>query len=161
MQKQLFLYNFANKSTSHEKKYIICLFTVLLAGLCACSDDEPVTAPVSYDIPAHVVPDIDKNSVVMISSNKQFRDAFGVNSSKLEDVNFKKSHLAVVTGVSNYGIAKFSQLMTADGNSQWKLDIKIEQNLTTEMRPWTVAYLVPCGTKASDIRLSIETEPAR
>lgn len=136
-------------------------FAIFLTALCGCSDDNPITTPISYEVPEYVVPDIENNSVVMITSGQQFRDAFGANSSKLEEVNFKKSYLAVVSGVSNYGIAEISQLMTADGAAQWKLDIRIRQNLTAVMQPWTVAYLVPRGTKASDIRLKIETDPAQ
>ena len=137
---------------------LLLIFSIAALYFFACTGGEKEGGPRDYAIPAGVAAHVESDTVVIISSQQQFSNAFGEAGTKLPAVNFDESALAVVTGEADHPIMEVSTTIISRLTKGWDLKIVVKHGNGGAPQPWTVAYLVPCGTKASDIRLRIENE---
>lgn len=136
------------------KKILFVTLTLLLCMACNSDDKDNVETISVYEIPASCIPNIDKDKIMIICSEAEFKNIFANNSKLLRPVNFSHTGLLLVRGVSTSGISKIEKELTQTGNG-YELTVTVSQNLLAVLEPWCVAYIVPKGIDKNTVKLTV------
>lgn len=126
------------------------LLIILLLNACK-NENQSVT---EYVLQSGIQCNIDHNTPVILTSLKEFTNAFDQVPIKLETVDFGMYNLCLYQSNANYSISSISSIGKMEGN-RVKITIDIINKYTTEMRPWIVGYLIPKGILESEITVSV------
>jgi len=136
------------------KKILFVTLTLLLCMACSSDDKDNAETISVYEIPASCIPNIDKDKIMIICSEAEFKNIFADNSKLLRPVNFSHAGLLLVRGVSTSGISKIEKELTQTGNG-YELTVTVSQNLLAVLEPWCVAYIVPKGIDKNTVKLTV------
>jgi len=96
---------------------------------------------------------VKKDQVIVINDEIEFQKLFS-DYPHLNSVDFGKSTLLLIEGISMSGIEKIDKQISKAENNKYEVIINVKMNLATVVESWSLAYLIP-KTTAEDIVLTI------
>ncbi|WP_139265212.1 hypothetical protein [Bacteroides ihuae] len=137
--------NFINKS-------LLVLSLVFLCSSCS-NDDTTSEFYTYYNLPSDYNTKIKEDKIIVINDEIEFQKLLS-DYPHLESVDFGKSTLLLIEGISMSGIEKIDKQISKAENNKYEVIINVKMNLATVVEPWHVAYLIP-KTNAEDIVFTI------
>ena len=137
--------NFINKS-------LLVLSLVFLCSSCS-NDDTTSEFYTYYNLPSDYNTKIKEDKIIVINDEIEFQKLLS-DYPHLESVDFGKSTLLLIEGISMSGIEKIDKQIVKAENNKYEVIISVKRNFTTVVEPWHVAYLIP-KTTAKDIVLTL------
>ncbi|MCD8167036.1 MAG: hypothetical protein LUE93_13540 [Bacteroides sp.] len=130
---------------------------LLLLFLYACDKKEEMIDFVymEYSLPVNCKLDIEEEKAILINDKAEFKEVFS-EYPEARSVDFNKYTMILVKGTSNSGINKIDRTVSYnDFQRNYTFIIAIEQNPTTVVQGWHLAFLIP-KTDTEDITLNVE-----
>ena len=141
-----YIMNFINKS-------FLVLSLVFLCSSCSNNDDIASEFYTYYNLPSDYNMKVKKDQVIVINDEIEFQKLFS-DYPHLNSVDFGKSTLLLIEGISMSGIEKIDKQISKAENNKYEVIISVKMNSATVVESWSLAYLIP-KTTAEDIVLTI------
>ena len=133
-------------------KYIHLIFVLIC--FVSCSNNSPNNYR-EYDLPAGCQNlNVEMEKAILIQNEEDFNALFSAYQN-MEPINFNKSALLIVKGVSTSGILSITKDIQIS-NKRFYINIAIVHGYTAVMEKWIVGYVVPKNLEIEDISLNID-----
>lgn len=136
---------------------VFCCFAVL--SLSSCSDHSYIKVGTVYNYPEWQAQKFDFEGCRIIHNKKEYKHITDTPLPDGWDIDFDNNVLALVRGVSHYGIHEIEVEEALTSDTGYHIKVLVEQTFVNPVIPWAVAIVMKKASKEEihfDVKYSSE-----
>ncbi len=136
---------------------VLCCFAVL--SLSSCNDHSDIESGTVYNYPEWQAQKFDFEGCRIIHNKKEYKQITDTSLPDGWDIDFDNNVLALVRGVSHYGIHEIEVEEALTSDTGYHIKVLVEQTFVNPVIPWAVAIVMKKASKEEihfDVKYSSE-----